>query len=170
MTSKECLWNKPRSRKLSPKKSSELVFKKQKFSDESEKEVKTRALVDNKMKEQNNAPAVTPLNIQSLKEKLQKCNPHAAFVLGFEDTKDTVKEKLLKKSREVDFMLPRIPFMYHDKVNLTDESCVSEFRNYFTSLECSPTKCEFIERNTRGQHNNKNWEISRKGRVTSSNF
>ncbi|KAH3824740.1 hypothetical protein DPMN_126593 [Dreissena polymorpha] len=32
-TSKQFLWNQPRSRKLSPKKANEVVFKKQKFTD-----------------------------------------------------------------------------------------------------------------------------------------
>jgi len=77
-TSKECLWNRPRSRKLSPRKAEQLVFKKKKFS-------QTPAS-DSKPELQKPTVTARKEDISRFGQKLKSCNPHAAFLLCNEET------------------------------------------------------------------------------------
>jgi len=85
-TSKESLLNRPRSRKLSPRRAEQLVFKKQKFS-------QTQAI---ESKPELQTPTVTArkVDISRFGPKLKSCNPHSAFLLCNEETVDMFQQPL----------------------------------------------------------------------------
>ncbi|XP_053391673.1 uncharacterized protein LOC123543053, partial [Mercenaria mercenaria] len=165
VTSKECLWNQPRSRKLSPKKVNDLVFKKQKFNTNESTKVKLENSSSLKR-------SVEPVNLERFCNKLQKCNPYAGFLLSQPATiKKFQRPNSHNTTSEVsDLGLSPPPFMYRDCVNTRDEKVQIAFKNYLEKLCVTSEKCVLIEQSTRKQLKNHNWKIARADRLTSSNF
>ncbi|KAH3870321.1 hypothetical protein DPMN_033503 [Dreissena polymorpha] len=119
-TSKQCLWNQPRSRKLSPKKASELIFKKQKFNDKNNNtifpNVRTSSCADSP------SISVEPVDILRFGNKLKQCNPHAGFLLTHEHTIDKFKQPSNRAKENLG--LPEPPFMFRDCVDMSSENCL----------------------------------------------
>lgn len=163
-TSQPCKWNQPRKRKLTPKKASELVFKKYKFTEESSEKPKKTAKRELYMDRKD----VEAVNVDSFADKLKKCAPHAAFLLSdikyikgeSDDTTPTVEIKELHDPK----------FMYHDSVDLNNDKCQENFNEYFKNLNVSVEESKKIEENTRGQAKSKLWISAREGRITTSIF
>lgn len=63
-----------------------------------------------------------------------------------------------------------VSLMYHDSKDLSSDNVVSMFQNYFSRLEISQQESHPIERLTRGQAENSQWNYQRSGRITGSNF
>lgn len=63
-----------------------------------------------------------------------------------------------------------VSLMHHDSKDLTSNDAVSMFKNYFSRLEISQQESHPIERLTRGQAENSQWNYQRSGRITGSNF
>lgn len=161
-TSKDCLWNQPaRSRKLSPKKVSDLTFKKQKLSHSPPRNPTLH-------KPSSSKPQPTPINIERFGKKLQAASPHAAFLLSNKLTVYMFQRP--PTPDKCDLGLPTPPFMYRDSVNLQDAKPQVAFEKYLTKLCATTEQCVAIEFETRKQSKNKNWEEARSDRITSSTF
>ncbi|KAK6186542.1 hypothetical protein SNE40_008562 [Patella caerulea] len=160
-TSKECKWNQPRKRKLSPQRSQNITFKKHKWTDN-----KTVEKVDEKYKLENVAkkPPVTAINLGSFADKLRLCAPHAAWLLTQEDSVPRINPKVLLPP------LHKIDFNFADTCDLKSDKCVNFFQSYYERLSLNQDACNKIEKMTRGQQNNKTWRVARHGRSTASNF
>ena len=163
-TSKECLWNRPRSRQLSPRKAEQLVFKKQKFS-------QTQAR-DSKPDQQKPTVTARKVDISRFGEKLKLCNPHAAFLLCNEETVDMFQQPLhrQKTNSSVRLGLPDPPYMYHDSVNLKSGECEATFQTFQESITLSENDVNYVESKTRKQQKSACWFVARKDRITASQF
>jgi hypothetical protein len=170
-TSNTCPWNRPRAKILSPKKVSDLVFKKQKLC-------MTETSVDPKLKEKEYKTPVkekpNPVNIHRFCDKLQQCNPHAAFLLSNVNTLSKFKKPAnacsLKINDTEKLSLPSPPFMFMDSVDTSCTIAKVAFQRYIENISISEDQCKVIETLTRKQSLNKNWSNARCGRITSSNF
>lgn len=108
------------------------------------------------------------MNIERFREKLTKCNPHAAWLSSF-------KPSVSEKDREEDDVntlpsLHNIDYQLSDNVDLKATDTVRTFIDYFCTLSITPDECQTIKESTKGQHNNKLWREAKKGRITSSSF
>ncbi|KAH3748277.1 hypothetical protein DPMN_182715 [Dreissena polymorpha] len=159
-TSSECWWIKPsRKRKLSSRRSQDLTFKKHKFNDTKPQPVKENIKV-------KSGQTVKPVNILNFSEILMSVNKHSAWLY-------TYKFSLPKSTQETIIEIPKlhnVDFMFKDSEDLSDQSCVSKFTSYFSTLSVSEAECETIKSETKGQSNNSSWHMARKGRLTTSNF
>ena len=134
-TSSKCVWdqfNNPRKRKPSPKKSSEMSFKKYRIEEKendppSVKKVK-KSSYENKSKNHR-------VNEIRFKEKIQNCDVKAGWLNNF------LPEPKRESPRPKDFLY--IPYNYADHVNLKDEQIVQDMVSHITKLEKS--ECELIE-------------------------
>ncbi|XP_052770940.1 uncharacterized protein LOC128210627 [Mya arenaria] len=156
-TSSKCVWdqfNNPRKRKLTPKKSSELKFRKFKMDTEepSKPKMKTaKELFSISFSEEN------------FRKKLSACNSSAGWLLNFVNSKEELQEEQVPQ-----FLL--IEYQYKDSVNLKSDTVVENMTNVMKGLKLSNDQCEAVERLTRGQGKNHNWIVERKMRLTASNF
>ena len=154
VTSKKCAWdqfNNPRKRKLTPKRSSELKFKKYTFqscSDPVKRNCKKELF------------AGCSVNEIRFKENLTKVNPGAGWLLNFVENRpeDKVPQFL------------SIDFSFCDSVDLESDFVLNEMEKVMSSLVWSHRESEKLEKLTRGQGKNVVWEEERKLRLTSSNF
>lgn len=164
VTSSECKWNKPRKRRLTPKKSQELVFKKHKFETETEKKDKKckQKLFNEKSSKDLD---VKPVDLNCFSQKLKKCNPHAAWLTTLEGENEEPESSLPVLPK-----LHNILYMYSDSVDLNGVQCQSAFKEYFDQLTCDEDSCTTIEKLTCGQSKNEMWFEAREGRLTSSVF
>ncbi|WAR21599.1 hypothetical protein MAR_015573 [Mya arenaria] len=111
-TSSKCVWdqfNNPRKRKLTPKKSSELKFRKFKMDTEepSKPKMKTaKELFSISFSEEN------------FRKKLSACNSSAGWLLNFVNSKEELQEEQVPQ-----FLL--IEYQYKDSVNLKSDTVVS---------------------------------------------
>ena len=108
-TSKMCKWNMPRKRKLSPKPSQDLVFKKHKFSGDHDFDQNTTNFPI--IRRKANLQTVKPVHIPTFCQHLRECAPNAALLLTCEQSNTEHAEPI-----KID-NLHDIPFMYSDKVN-----------------------------------------------------
>ena len=160
-TSTECWWIKPsRKRKLSPKKSQDLSFKKHKFNDSSKKIVKDKS---------SSSRINNPINVQKFSEKLAKVNKHAAWLYTNKSSIPKLNEEKVTVP-DIPVLHEKINFMYLDTVNLASSSCQTVFNDYFVSLKVNDHECDVIEQESRGQSSNSDWHKARIGRLTSSSF
>ena len=158
-TSKQCQWNMPRKRKLSPKKLDDIEFVKFKRVGEDIVKGERRQSVS----KQGSGLNIKPVDQNSFAEKLKKCAPRAAWLCTREDaTKMEPTERIPK--------LHHIDRNYMDSEDLNSEEYGDKFNTYFQSLSITQEECSEIERKTRGQVKNKLWKRARHGRLTSSNF
>lgn len=97
------------------------------------------------------------------RQRLLSIQSTAGWLTSFE--KDSENENSL-----VNKISAGVSFMYHDSKDLSSDDVVSMFQNYFSRLEISQQECDSIERLTRGQAGNGQWNFQRSGRITSSNF
>ena len=154
-TSKACEWIKPRARNLSPKKSQEMVFRKDKSA--------TTAKIYNITT--SNHHNLLSSEIVSFKEKLEKVNPNAAWLKNFETNNNNLPGP--------EFTLPElhnISFQYKDSVDISSVECLDIFSTYFDNLSLTKEQCVTINELTLGQHENHLWKSARFGRLTASNF
>ncbi|XP_045163375.2 uncharacterized protein LOC123527777 [Mercenaria mercenaria] len=152
-TSKKCVWgqfNNPRKRKLTPKKSSELTFRKYTFDSKLE-------AVEKKSRKEL---FINSVDEDRFRLSLEKCNPAAGWLLNFVESKAV---------EEVPQFLD-ITFNFKDSVDLTCADVQKTITTKFNELKMSDVDCKTVERLTRGQGKNILWEDERKMRVTASNF
>ncbi|XP_052759884.1 uncharacterized protein LOC128246165 [Mya arenaria] len=160
-TSKPCAWNNfsmlsaPRKRKLSPRKSEDLMFSKKKLYN-----VSVRKVSVNKNHELNSINGCT-VNIDRFRQKLVGSKLNVGWLKNFE-IETTENEPDLP-------VLHSVPFNYHDSVNLRDSSSKTVFLDHFDSLKQSAEEIQLTEILTRGQKSGK-WQEARKERLTASNF
>lgn len=163
------MWNQPRKRKLSPKKSQHLVFKKHKFETESA----VNETPSPKLRRVELSANIIPINPNTFREKLKLTAPHAAFLLSdskYKTPPSNADQKVADCDDTFNFQFHTIPFMYHNKIDLKSEHCLNHFDDYFHQLKCSKSESQLTEERTRGQTKSKYWLECRIGRVTSSNF
>ncbi|KAL5010799.1 hypothetical protein ScPMuIL_013104 [Solemya velum] len=152
-TSIKCKWNNPRKRKPSPKKSSDLTFKKYKFEQSSPAP---------RMKTLNNASQITcTFNEESFRKNLQLCNPRADWLRNFV-TKRT-EQPIIAEFLDINFQ-------YQDLVNLSDNTIQNEIEEIFKKMTMTSEETEALEKLTRGQNKNPRWSEERSKRITASNF
>jgi len=145
-------WKEPRKRRLSPKKSQDLLFKKHKFNDERKDEpvqspkpkVRTVKQVDTKL----------------FADKLEKVNPHACWLLS--------TYKTVQSSEPIKIV--SVTKCYHDHVNLESDIVINELKEEMNKIIVSKADIVNIESQTRGQAKNEKWHQARKNLLTSSNF
>ncbi|KAJ8303783.1 hypothetical protein KUTeg_018706, partial [Tegillarca granosa] len=137
-------------KKLSPKKSHELVFKKSSFASDTNKITVTA----NKCMELKNS-----VNVERFRENLQMYNPKAGWLLNFPN-------KCERKSKRKP--LVSITYQYHDCVDLKSDKVKSEIQRVFDSIIVNDVKQ--IEFEKRRQINNTKWINERLQRITSSSF
>lgn len=150
------MWNNPRKRKLSPKKCSEIKFKKFSFGCSSVLENKTSKSATNSI------IASTTFNVERFRKTLVEKKSKAGWLTYFAKKKDGTEENIP--------LLHNILFMYHDSVDMCNSQVQSDLCKYFESLSVSDADCAKIEKLTKGQNKSQNWFECRKGRLTSSNF
>ena len=154
-TSQKCKWNNPRKRKLSPKKSHELKFKKYKFNTDSKDEQSTRdTSVEAKCKKE---PIV---DVERFRNKLLSANSKAGWLTFFESERAAEEE------------IPavvNINFNFRDGFDLKSEEAKIMYQN---EVKCSFSTSDrkLLEEKTRGQSKNEMWIKERKVRITSSHF
>ena len=155
MTSEKCKWNQPRKRKLTPKKSQELKFKKHKF--ENVRTTRGRRLV---LDERKN---IRPVDKECFAQKLRKLNSNACWLY-------TVSTNT--NDNEDNYRLFNVPFMYRDSISLRNREIQRTMYEEFTNLCESVTreKIKKIETDTKGQALNGKWNTARRGILTSSSF
>ncbi|KAL3862476.1 hypothetical protein ACJMK2_008440 [Sinanodonta woodiana] len=136
-----CKWNKPRLRKLSPKKSQDLTFKKLKFSKE------------------------CPLSLETKSQAKPIVNISPDLPIKPVDVMEFTPYQEHKVQN-----LYNIDHMYYDKADLQSDKCIQYFNDYFASLHCKKEECDRIQAITKGQANNKNWFAARTSRKTGSKF
>ena len=141
-TSNLCKWKMPRKRKLSPRKSCDLVSTKC-------KKISTI-----------NTPQ-TGVNISSFVERLKTCAPKSGWLVNFTAPKTSVSEIPLPTP-------PAPSFMFADFVDISAQMCV--FEDFANRQSCSEADKFRIEQATREQNRSAVWHNTRKGKLTSSNF
>lgn len=154
-TSKKCVWdqfNDPRKRKLTPKKSSEITFKKYKFDSESKSPKKK--MVKELFK--------FSISEEKFRKNLQKCNPNAGWLLNFVENKEELEEHMPQ--------LIDINFSYRNNVDLQSKYVQKEMKKLMDPMLFTNTQCKTVEKLTRGQGKNVLWDDERKIRLTASNF
>ena len=72
--------------------------------------------------------------------------------------------------RDIPSVHENVPFMYHDKKDISSADAKSVFEKYFDDMSVSDEQSRKIESESRGQSNSKVWSTQRQGRITSSNF
>jgi len=117
-TSKTCVWdafNNPRQRKLSPKKASELTFKKPK---QEKPDIQSTNLTQDEH--------VLCFNEDSFRQSLEMCQPSAGWLLNFAEEKDI--EQPVRKHIYIDQCC-------HDAVNLRSMTQCFEIERTFIGCE-----------------------------------
>lgn len=135
-TSQTCSWLQPRQRNLSPK-------------------VMERPL--RPAKTCSNASGKVVVNFSRLRNRLVKSAPACGYLSV------TADPSVQPKDKEVRYALPDPSFIYRDNVDLSSESCVSQFEMYRQSLVLTEEEKVEIERGTRGQATNFLWTHARCG-------
>lgn len=162
-TSRECWWLKPGKRKLSPKKSDELTFKKHKFCNEPIE--KTNCAKKSNRQEIK----VKPVNISNFAAKLSAGNTDAAWLYTHKNF--IPKKSLVNVTSDKELpQLHSINFMYRDSLDLSSPACMENFNSYFSNLKISESESATILQMTVGQTENPDWFKAREGRITASQF
>lgn len=152
-TSNKCVWdqfNNPRKRKLTPKKASELTFRKYTFESET-------APVKKPVSKELFKSSV---NEEKFRLNLLKCNPCAGWLLNFVEEK--VEEEIPK------FL--NVIYNFMDNVNLRSTEVNETLSDIMDGLTLTESECEMVEQLTRGQGKSIVWQDERKTRLTASNF
>ena len=149
-TSLKCKWNNPRQRKLTPKKSQDLTFRKIVHG---QQDVATKKKLFSPVYDVQNS-----MDIERFKNKLVSMGSNAGWLKNFElETEKALVPKLHK-----------IEFNFNNNVDLRKKE--EFFYSYFGSLEISEHDCFKIESLTRNQGQTDSWSTCREERLTSSNF
>ncbi|KAL5010709.1 hypothetical protein ScPMuIL_013014 [Solemya velum] len=149
-TSVKCKWNNPRKRKLSPKKSQDLVFKKTVHGRETPAAKKSLPIFGMK----------TSVNVDRFKEKLLKGNSNAGWLKNFiMETKSVALPKI-----------HNVEFNFCDRVDIRSDNCRGILIDYFSKLRISSEDAVKIECLTRNQSDSDYWMEARQERITASNF
>ena len=151
-TSQKCKWNNPRKRKLSPKKSQDLQFKKNKVYSDSAESIPVSS-------GEKKEPVV---NVERFRSKLEALHSKAGWLTFFESkgTEDS--------SRNLPCHLD-VSFCFRDSVDLKSEEAINMTEKQMKG-EFSVDEVKLLEEKTRGQAKNELWISERKTRITSSNF
>ena len=144
----------PRKRRLSPRKSDDLIFKKKKLFS-----VSCRKLSVDKDHHLNKENGCT-VNIERLKQRLINAKVNVGWLKDFPPEKVDAPDMPSINS---------IEFCYHDKVDLRSNICQEVFIDHFENMHQSSEDMILTQILTRGQNNNQ-WQEARKERLTSSNF
>ncbi|XP_069110245.1 uncharacterized protein [Argopecten irradians] len=155
-TSTKCKWNNPRKRKLSPKKSQDIKFRKSLFG-------RNESVEDDDVKIGSETKLNLKLstNVNRFRAKLLQNQSKAGWLTNF--PMETSEDLTLPVLHNVDFH-------YCDHVDLTNVDCKTTFSNHFNSMEVTEAQCQQIECLTRNQSKSYAWVEARKGRLTASNF
>ncbi|XP_052246982.1 uncharacterized protein LOC127855443 [Dreissena polymorpha] len=153
-TSQKCKWSNPRKRKLSPKKSQSVIFKKHKF------ESSLRKPVSGLFVKENATFTESTVNIQRLRNRLTEKSLNVGWLQNFPVHKEP--EPLIPTIHKVEFM-------YRDSVNLESPECCTVFEAHFRNINISADDCQAVETMTRGQ-SSQPWKVARRERITSSFF
>ena len=95
-TSRKCVldqFNDPRKRKLTPKKSSELMFKK--FTFGSEDSLPKKKVVKE--------PFTNSISEENFRQKISLCNPSAGWLLNFIESENDLGEEQVPQFLEIEF-------------------------------------------------------------------
>ncbi|XP_060600610.1 uncharacterized protein LOC132754041 [Ruditapes philippinarum] len=145
-------WKEPRKRRLSLKKSQDLLFKKHKFNDERKDE--------HVQSPKPKVRTVKQVDTKTFADKLEKVNPHAYWLLS--------TYKTVQSSEQI--KVGSVTKCYHDHVNLDSDTVRNELKEEMNKIIVSQADIERIESQTKGQAKNEKWHQARKNLLTSSNF
>ncbi|ESO92047.1 hypothetical protein LOTGIDRAFT_163051 [Lottia gigantea] len=155
-TSQACKWNRPRKRRLSPKKAENIKFQRFEWK-------KTKRIPGSLRVARKQAAPAPMIGITKPRNRLTAEYPLAGFLLNFPKAQEDKENIQLPE-------LHSINFMYIDTVNLQSNECCQQFEKYFSSLSVSDEEAKQVEISTIGQSSNSAWSDCRTGRLTSSNF
>ena len=185
-TSLPCEWNKPRKRKLSPRRINEMQPVKHQYGK------KPRLAAVPKLGLYKAAAPVSDSFLPNFLHNLQSVNPDCAIFTVIEKQKlvscdgeissdDNVRAleevetsefdvEEFAKNYEVQKFPPRNVQLLSDSLSYDSGEFQEKRKKYFASLSVSKFETEMIEISTRGQSENPKWLQARQGRITASLF
>ena len=185
-TSLPCEWNKPRKRKLSPKRISNLQPVKHQYGK------KPRLAATPKPGLYKAGAPVSNSFLPNFLDNLQSVNPDCVIFTVTErqnvvscdgaiacDDNIRAHEEVVTSEFDVEEFAkhyepqkfpPRNLELLSDNLNYASDEFQEKRNNYFASLKMSKVEAELIEISTRGQSVNPKWLQAREGRITASQF
>jgi len=162
-TSKPCIWsnhstlNKPRKRKLTPRMSEDLVFKKQRMGTHPMRQLSVEK--DHVLNKLNGCT----VNIDRFKARLENDKLNVGWLKNFPQGKATCVDNGGLP------ILNNISFMYRDNIDLNSADCQKTFLCHLSKMSMSEEDVVKTEIVTRVQ-GSLEWKAARQERLTSSNF
>lgn len=102
------------------------------------------------------------LNLLHMRPRIAEALPDSCFVTMTGDDNEG--------SDTLDLKVPTPEFQFHDRVDLSKETCQQLFSVYVDKMTVTEQIADQIEMATRGQAKNPSWHEARFGRLTSSQF